>query len=41
MFKINNKDTRAMSMMFSDVFIINFEQVSHIVLVFPLMILNK
>ena len=33
MFKVNNKDTV--------VFIVNFEQVSQIVLVFPLLTLNK
>ena len=37
MFKINNTDTRTMS----DVFVINFEKIFHIVLGFLLLTLNK
>ena len=37
MFKINNEDTR----MSSGVFIVNFEQISHIDLMFTLLTLNK
>ena len=42
LFKGNNKDTRTTSLVrrFS-VFIVKFEQISHIVLVFPLLNLNK
>ena len=36
MFKVNNKDTRTTS-----VFIVNFEYISHLVLVFLLLTLNK
>ena len=38
LFKVNNKDTRTTS---SGVFIVNFEMISHIALVFLLLILNK
>ena len=34
MFKVNNKDTR------TGIFIVNFEQISHLVLVFLLLTLN-
>ena len=37
MFKVNNKDTRTMP----GVFIVNFEHISHLVLVFLLLTLNK
>ena len=37
MFKVNYKDTRRRS----DVFIVNFEQISHLVLVFLLLTLNS
>ena len=37
MFKVNSKDTRTMS----DVFIVNFEQISHMVLVFLLLTLSR
>ena len=40
LFKVINKDTRMTSWRRSDVFIVNFEQMSHIVMVFPLLILN-
>ena len=40
LFKVINKDTRMTSWRRSDVFIVNFEQISHIVMVFPLLILN-
>ena len=49
LFKVNNGSTRTMceicsksaSMACSGVFIVSFEQISHIVLVFPLLTLNK
>ena len=41
LFKVNSKDTKMISMSPSGVFIVNFEQISHIVLAFPLLILNK
>ena len=34
MFKVNNKDTR------KDIFIVNFEHISHVALVFLLLTLN-
>ena len=34
LFEVNNKDTRAKSWCCSGVFIVNFEQISHIALVF-------
>ena len=37
LFKLNNKDTITTS----GVFIVNFKQISHIVLMFPLLNLNK
>ena len=42
MFKVNNKDTGTTSMQWcrSGVFIVNFEQISHLVLVFLLLTLN-
>ena len=40
MLKFNNKDTR-MTWRCSGVFIVNFEQVLHVVLMFPLLNLNK
>ena len=40
-FKVNNKDNWTTSLTSSDVFIINFEQVSQIILVLLLLILNK
>ena len=39
--KVNNKDIAAKSLESSWDFIVNFEQILHIVLVFPLMSLNK
>ena len=39
LFKVNIKDTRTTS--FSGVFIVHFEQISHIILVFSLLALNK
>ena len=39
MFKVNNKDTRTMRRR-SDVFIVNSEHISHLVLVFLLLTLN-
>ena len=41
MFKVNNKEDRTTSPMSIDVFFIKFEQPSHIVLVFLLLILKK
>ena len=41
MFKINNKDTRTTLCCRSDVFIVNFEHISHLVLVFLLLILSR
>ena len=43
LFKVNNKDTTTTSMASSwcsSLFIVNFEQISHIVLVFPFLILT-
>ena len=41
MFKINNKEKEfSMKMRRSGVFIVNFEQISHLVLVFLLLTLN-
>ena len=40
LFKVNNKDKRATSMT-SSVFIVNFEQILHIALTFPLLEWNK
>ena len=39
MFNVNNKDTR-MTLRRSGVFIVNFEQIPHLVLVFLLLTLN-
>ena len=39
--KVNNKYTRMTSCCRFGVFIVNFEQISHIVLIFPLLTLNK
>ena len=39
MFKVNNKDTR-MTPRRSGIFIVNFEHISHLVLVFLLLTLN-
>ena len=39
--KVNNKYTRMTSCCSFGVFIVNFEQISHIVLIFPLLTLNK
>ena len=41
MFKINNKDTRTTLCCRSDVFIVNFEHISHLVLVFLLLTLSR
>ena len=41
LFKINNKDTRWRYWPCSGVFIVNFEQILHIILVFSLLTLNK
>ena len=35
MFKVNNKDHRPMPIVLLGVFIVNFEYISHLVLVFP------
>ena len=35
MFKVNNKDHRPTSIVSFGVFIVNFEYISHLVLVFP------
>ena len=40
MLKVNNKDNRTKSMMSSGVFIVNFEHISHLVLLFLLLTLN-
>ena len=40
MYKINNKNTRTTPRR-SCVFIVNFEQISHIILLFPLLIFNN
>ena len=39
--KVNNRNTRATSMTSSGVFIANFEHISHLLLVFLLLTLNK
>ena len=36
MFKVNNKDTRTTQSRRSDLFIVNFEHISHLVLVFSI-----
>ena len=42
LFKVNNANTRTICEISSPgVFVVNFEQISHIVEVFPLLILNK
>ena len=41
MFRVNNKDTRTTLMRRSGVFIVNFEHVSHLVLMFILFTLSK
>ena len=38
MFKVNNKDTR---MIAEDIFIVNFENISHLVIVFVLLTLSR
>ena len=38
LFKVNNKETRKIG---SSVFTVNFEQISHIILATPLLILDK
>ena len=40
MFKVNNKGTRMMPWHRSGVFIVNFEHISHLVVVFLLLTLN-
>ena len=40
MFKVNNKDTRERHWCRSSVFIVSFEQTSHVTLVFLLLALN-
>ena len=40
LFKFENKDTRMMSMKSFGIYIVNFEQISHIASAFPLMTLN-
>ena len=40
MFKVNNKDTRTTPWRRSGIFIVNFEHISHLVLVFLLLSLN-
>ena len=39
MFKVNNKDTRIKIWYRSGIFIVNFEHISHLVLLFPLLTL--
>ena len=41
MFKFNNKEVRTLSLRHSDVFIANFEHISHLFLLFLLFTLNK
>ena len=41
MFKLNNKDTRTTLLVSPGVFIVNFYNISHIALLFLLLILNK
>ena len=41
MFKVNNKDTRRRQWRRSGVFIVNFEHISHPILVFPLLTLSR
>ena len=41
MFKVNNKNIRTTSMRRSDVFVINFEHISFLFLVFLLLTLNN
>ena len=41
MFKVNNKDTRKMPMVLFDVFIVNFEHISNLVLVFLFLTLRR
>ena len=40
MFKVNNKDTRTTPMAFFSVLIVNFEHISHLVLVYLFLTLN-
>ena len=40
MFKVNNKNTRMTTLASSGVFIVNFELISQLVLVFPLLTLS-
>ena len=41
LFKVDNRDTRRRHWRRSCVFMVNFEQISHIILLFPLLTLNK
>ena len=41
MFKVNNKDTRTTPWRRSGIFIVNFEHISHLVLVFLLLTLSR
>ena len=41
MFKVNNEDTRTMSRTSSNVFVVNFEHISHLFLIFLFLALNK
>ena len=41
LFKLSNGNTKKLWKIYSGVFIVNFEQISHIILVFSLLILNK
>ena len=39
--KVNNKNTRTVSLSSSDIFIVNFEHISHLFLLFLLSTFNK
>ena len=41
MFKVNNKDTKMTPWRRSGVFIVNYEHISHLVLVFLLLTVNR
>ena len=41
LFKVKNKDNRKIARKIPHAFIVNFKQISHIVLLFPLLTLNK
>ena len=41
MFKVNNKNNRAASWLRSGVFIVNFEHISHLIITFLMLTLNK